>query len=449
MTQEFTLPQDSLEQGLISAAIVNDNNWYVMRSRITSDDFATQRPIVQFIERYLSEYGNLPSSHVVASNFDWHPPLGDFAYWLTEMDRYVLARKVSAAMQQALLHIGKPQDALNSLMEELALIRTSTSKHIQAYDAGAQERFDNYLWRKDNLYLDHKLAGIRTGMSVYDRTGFGWLPGDLVGVYARPGVGKTWWLAWQGAMAWMDGHKVLVISGEMAASRLNMRFDTILGQMCGLPISHRRLREGDPMLEENYKKLIEIISSQNRWYTYDSNLEQGKLSLGDITSLIRQHQPDVVYIDNFHTIEVSGRLQEWEKVKKLIYDFKHLATVHDIPIIVTHHAVNSARGRRKEITGLTNRGDDFMMPSLNDAAYGDSFVGACSDVITMCGEETSTHINWYSIRKDRERGFENLSHRMAFAIDYDSGKLFDLGEFGFDVERVGEEARRLIGVATL
>jgi hypothetical protein len=84
------------------------------------------------------------------------------------------------------------------------------------------------------------------------------------------------------------------------------------------------------------------------------------------------------------------------------------------------------------------------MPSLNDVAYGDSFVQACSDVITMCGEATSQYINWYSIRKQRERGIEPPA-RMALAIDFGAGRIYDLSPLGFDPDKVGAETKRLLG----
>jgi hypothetical protein len=90
------------------------------------------------------------------------------------------------------------------------------------------------------------------------------------------------------------------------------------------------------------------------------------------------------------------------------------------------------------------------MPSLNDVADGDSFARACSDVIAMCGDATSRNITWYSLRKYRERGWQQaMPQRMALAVDYRFGRIIDLSERGYNQEAIGQEARRVLGLENL
>lgn len=445
---QFSVSQESLEAGLLLAAIANQGNWLSLRASVTSDDFTAQKAIYRFVEEYSIQYGSLPSSEIITSRFQWHPPVGDFNYWLVEMKRYILARKLTEAMKDSYNLIGEPEKTLSVLLERLALIRSDQNNHITAYDSSAGERLEKYRLRNQFLFNQQKIIGLRTGMMILDNTMIGWTPGELTGLYARPGVGKSWWLMWEGALSWMDGKTILCLSNEMPASQLSLRIDVVLGNMLGLPINYTALMKGDPSVAENYEKITTILQESQRWWTYDS-INGHKLGLGDITTLVRQHDPDLILIDNMHNLHSNFRGQTWEQMKDLCYGLKEIATVQEKPIIMTHHAVNSARGRRTERTNPI-RGDDDLMPSLNDAAFGDAFVQACSDVFTMCGDPTSKYITWYSIRKSRERGFEQeLPGRIALATDFGTGRIVDLSERGYNPAAIGEEAIRVLGLNSL
>lgn len=444
MTQTFSVPQGTVEEGLLNSINQNMERWLEV-SKFSSDDFSVQRDIFNFFKTYLEQYGNLPSNSQIGTRFDWNPPIGDFEYWLNEMQRYSLARKVLQVVQDGYKIIEEPEKALELLVDKLSMIRSSMTNHIQATDSSAMERLAMFDARTENLFNNHQVLGLKTNMKIYDDSLLGWMPGSLVGIYARPGVGKTWWLLWQGVNAWMEGMKVLVISPEMPANMLNLRIDTLFGQAFNFPIYYNMLLHGDPIIRENYARITEALSQSQRWWVYDS-FEGNAVSLGNTASLIRIHKPDLVLIDGVSLIRADSRGQTWEQMKEICYGMKLLATVHEVPIIITHQAVNSARGRRTERSSIV-RGDDDLMPSLNDVAFGDSFVQACSDVITMCGEPESQFINWYSIRKSRERGWQtNLPTRMGLAVDFNNGRIVDLSELGYNRELVGNEVRRLFNI---
>jgi replicative DNA helicase len=361
------------------------------------------------------------------------------------MKRYSLARQVLDALKEGYDQIVEPQKALTHMLERLSVIRSANTHHIQATDAGAAHRLELFDYRTENIFKGHQIVGLRTGLKIIDDTMIGYIPGSLVGCYARPGVGKTWWLLWSGLHTWQDGGTVLAITPEMPANWLDLRVDVLAGNALGRPIDYNKLMVGDPTIRPDYEWITGVMAQSQRWWTYDS-LDEKTIGLADIAALIRLHRPDQVLIDGVSLLN-AGRGQKWEQMVDLMYGLKNLATVYEVPILVTHQATNANRNRRAEEGALTGRGDDFLMPSLSDAAFGDAFVQACSDVITMVGEKTSANINWYSIRKHRERGWTRpLPSRMALAVDFAHGKIVDLSELGYSPENVGSEARRLLGV---
>ena len=440
---KFQMPTEAVEAGLL-ASIAGDMNRWLEVSAFTSEDFIAHRAVFQWVGQYLAQYGNLPSNSLINSKFELHAPIGDYQYWITEFRRYALARRVLEILQEGYKKVADPNAALSYLLDRLSLIRSQQTNHIQATDSSAVERLERFDYRTENIFTNKQMLGLRTGMRVIDDSLIGWTPGTLVGMYARPSVGKTWWLMWQGVQAWLEGKTVLCIAPEMPANMLNLRIDVLVAEALGYPIDYGKLLTGDPSIRTNYNLVTEMLAKTQRFWVYDS-LNEKSIGLGELGSLIRQHQPDVLLIDGISLLKAESKGQTWEQMRELCYGVKNLGTVYEIPILMTHQAVNSARGKRTEITQI-GRGDDFMMPSLNDAAFGDSFVQACSDVITMTGEPSSKNIIWYSLRKFRERGFQQeLSPRMALITDFGRGKIFDVSHLGYNPEAVGQEMRRLLG----
>lgn len=440
----FPVPSEAVEAGLLASVDQNLERWWALQE-FTSDDFTSHRDIFLHMGQYFNEYRNLPSNSQLSARFDWQPPIGDFAYWMKEMKRFVMARKVTEVITEGYNRIHEPEEALGTMLQKLSLLRSMGSNHVEATDAGAMTRIGYFDVRTEQIYTAHRILGIPSGCQVINDSMIGWIPGSLVGAYARPGVGKTWWLMNEGVIAWMNNLRVLCIAPEMPANMLNLRIDVIAGNHLGYPLDYNQVLQGNPAVRERYHHVADLMSQSNRWWTYDS-LNDRPISLGDISTLIRQHEPDIVLIDGISLLRSESRGQMWEKMFELCYGAKNLATIHELPIIVTHQAVNSRRGNRGETTTV-GRGDDFHMPSLNDAAYGDSFVQACSDVITFCAEPTSPNVNWYSIRKHRERGWANpLPSRMGLAVDFVHGRIIDLSRLGYDPAAVGEEARRVLGL---
>lgn len=448
-SKAFPHIQSDVEAGLLAAVAGNLEHWLQVRT-FSDQDFVAHRDVFLFIGQYLEQYSNLPSSSLLSTRFSWSPPIGDFPYWHQEMKKYSLARRVLEVIQEGYNKITQPDAALALMVEKLSLIRSGETNHIQATDSSALERLEKFDYRTEHILNSKEIIGLRTGHKVIDNTLIGWTPGSMVGVFARPGVGKTWWLIWQGVMAWMDGKTVLLISPEMPANMLNLRIDLVIAAELGKTIDYNKLMVGDPSIRDNYKLTTEVMAQTQRWWTYDS-INDDKASIGDIAALIRQHNPDVVLIDGISLLRSDSRGQTWEQMKDVCYGIKNLATIYEVPILVTHQAVNSNRGRRggpqDSIGGSdTSHGDDWHMPNLNDAAFGDAFAQACSDVITFVGEQTIPYLNWYRIAKHRERGWQQpLAVRMGWACDFATGRFYDIGNLGYDPAAVGQEARRLLG----
>jgi hypothetical protein len=437
-----------VEQGLLGCLLREPERLGEFHSSgFGKEDFVAGAQIYGFITEYRERYKAMPTTSTVKATFDdWNPPEGAYQYWMDNFTRIVLARRAESYIAAALEAIAlSPETAIPKLISELSAVRVTGSTHIIATDEGIRQRLEKFRLRSEAFATNPDLVlGIPTPFSVINRTHQGWMPGELIGIFARPTVGKTWALLEIGVTAWMAGYKVLLVSPEMPANQIALRIDTIQASHMGIRFSHKLAYSGNPALTQSYEALAQRVGESKRWWTVDS-WEGRECGLTDIKALTEMFNPDIILIDGISILrpEVT-RASEWELMKYNTYGLKTWATYKAIPIIVTHQSVNSRRGQRKDNDANQGRGDDWIMPTLNDAAFGDAFVQGCATVIAMCSDRERSDIRHYSIRKAREREIDYASHpRDAIYWDVDRGKIVDLSDLTGDPERVIKRVNEL------
>jgi hypothetical protein len=410
--------------------------------------FGVHFPVYALAKSYLTQYGTPAPLSVLKGQYEnWEATEGEFAYWFGE---WLTARKVYATrkyMRDALESFEKgnadPDGAINALINNLSNLGVLSVSELPTTDGTIEERYERFR-RRAEFYTrsNFKMWGIPTGIDVIDGSRQGWMPGELVGFYARPTVGKTWLLLREGVIAWLAGKRVLLISPEMPASQIAYRVDALIAGQMGIPFSHQAAIAGDPANDANYAALANAMKGNERWWTV-SDIGGRDVSVSDIANLYARYKPDLILVDGVSLLRDDQRSNaEWEKMKHVCYDLKRFATTAEVAIIASHQASNSRRGARGNREASQGRGDDWVLPTLNDAAFGDAFVQAMSTVFTMAPDQDLENIRWYSIRKTRERNIE-WKPRMAFGWDVDRGVIVDLGRHGDDVGAISGELRNL------
>lgn len=403
-------------------------------SGVDKSDFSTWGGVYVFQCEYAQEYSALPSQDLIKNKWpEWEYPEGDFHYWLQEFIKRSAANKAEALIRNSLEKIQEaPEKFIPELVSKLSVIQYHGNSHVQSTDATADERYDKYELRKQ-LYEEtggNYLLGISTGLKVIDQTHQGWMDGELIGFYARPTVGKTWMLVREAVIAWAEGKRVLLVSPEVSTKHVALRIDVFMARARGIILSHKKIFAGHPDQEQAYKRATDLISKTERWWTVDS-MQGRPLGLRDLRSLIKEFRPDLVCIDGVMLLADDLKGEGYIKMDNVCYGLKNLAVAEDVAILVSHQAVNTQKGRKThESQGM---GDDWRMPTLNDAAGGEAFVRACNTIFTMAPDMNHRNLRWFSVRKSRERSIENWRPRYALGWDVDTGNIVDMSLHGDDL----------------
>lgn len=436
-----------IEQGLLAATLREPS---VLTNAgalgITREDWVHCRDALDFVVAYGDEHKQYPPVTLIQQRFaDFVDPGGVASYWLQEMRKSTLTRRTTMALRDGLKLLEEdPDRAVDDLVDRLGAAKLrQVAEHVSATDRDAMERLLRYQRRKAVLEgAPNTIFGIPTGLAIFDQTHLGWLPGELIGIYARPTVGKTWLGLREAAVAWAYNNRVLVISPEMPVSQLTIRIDAMLAYCLGIQFSHQAAATGKAFIEDNYLRLAEELQKSERWWTVDS-MDGREIGLTEVKSLVNQLNPSIVFIDGIMLLrnELGRSAAGHDQMRHNAYGIKNFITAKGIPALVTHQSVNVRKGHRGGDIAQ-GRGDDWSMPTMNDAADGESFVRACSSLITMAPDKDNPYLRWMSIRKARERDM-TFHSRLALYWNVDAGKIVDLTHLVDNHQSITTEAETL------
>ena len=379
--------------------------------KYSSNDFATHGDAYSFVISYFDQYGDVPSADVLVENFptlDSSAQTLDLEYAIDSFKKQLLYRQIVGTFQQNKnLLQENPKKAYGLITSNLNDIGVVYDEDVISYDKKAEERLQE--WREKRLVRRADgLLGIKTSLDTINRTGVGWMPGELISIFARPAVGKTWFCVESAAEAAMNGVKTLLISTEMPEAQISLRADVVFAKKMGYEFSHRALRNGEPIDEEAYRKFLLELNGRPLLIC-DHISGQTSMTVDAIAGLVRKHTPDMVVIDGSYLISngISKR-QAWEESHLLYYALKNLATSMNLVMMVSTQANRSAA-------------DLFQPPQAEHVAFGDALLRASDVLLSLCLVEGNPDRRLIEYQKYRDaESFANVS-----ALDWNP----DIGYF--------------------
>ena len=231
----------------------------IRKFRYIDRDFATHGDAYNFVLKYFDEYGESPSASVLTENFPTLDPSSQslqFDYALESFKNQVLYRKVVGVFQtnKDVLQVN-PKKAYTDIVSQLEDVGISNDEDVISYTSNALVRLDDWKEKRKQRLSSDRMLGVPTSFTTVNETGVGWLAGELISLFARPSIGKTWLCVHAAATAAFNGFKTLLVSPETPIAAVNLRADVVFANMMGYEFSHRALRSGDAIDEDEYKGL--------------------------------------------------------------------------------------------------------------------------------------------------------------------------------------------------
>lgn len=387
----------------------------------TEKDFARHGDAYKFVLNHFDKYGEFASPEVLAENFptlDKTSQSVNFEYAVEIFKDQVLQRAVVSTVQkQRELVKENPKKALSNIMVGLTDIEIVFDEDVQAYDSGKLTRLDEWKERTAKRKMGDGLMGIPTSFKSINSSGVGWMPGELIAMFARPTIGKTWMCVHAAATAVNHGIRTLLISTEMPNTAINMRLDVVLAKMKGYNLSHKALRHGEPINEEEYIKFLEESDSQSLLICDHISGQMG-ISIEAIAGLVRKHNPEFVVIDGVYLVATSdAKKAAWEQSHSLFYGLKNLATSTNTPIMVSTQATRDAANM-------------FTPPRADQVAFGDALIRAADVAIAMCALEHEDDKRLVQFQKYRDGELAKDLTVMQWAVN--NGNIEELPDYEWE-----------------
>ena len=403
-----------------------DNKKSLRAFKHTAKDFAKFGEAYKFVVDHFDKYGEFPSPDTLIQEFEpigLHPEAQsvNFDYAVDSFKNQVLQRQIISAVRSQKDAVQEnPKQALSSIMTSLTDIEVAYDEDVTLYDEGSTTRLDEWRERTHHRKLGDGLMGVATSFKGINSTGVGWMPGELIAVFARPTVGKTWLMVHSAVTAMMQGKKTLLISTEMPISAISLRIDVVLGSLNGYKLSHRALRTGQPINEEEYSKFLQEQAINKSLLVCDHIVGQSTISLESIASLIRKHNPDFVVIDGAYLISQSDdKKAMWEQSHTLFYGLKNLCLSMNTAIMVSTQANRDASNM-------------FVPPRADQVAFGDALIRAADVALGMCKMEDYDDKRVVQYQKYRDG--ELPSDIAVLQWDVDCGDIKEIPDFSWDAD---------------
>ena len=323
-----------------------------------------------------------------------------------------LARTVNEIVKVASYDANEAVETLRASMAELQPKSAAVGVDIISQ---ADERYETYKTAKEHfgeLYIP-------SGLQELDEIINGWHMGEeLVCVFARTGVGKSWIMVKFAQSAWKFGKNVGFISPEMSPDRIGFRFDS-----ASKGFSATDLIRGDEV--DGYKEWITELKGEKNKFVVATPKEFGaKVTVEKLRAFATNNELEILFIDEISSVKdtrpTRGR-SITDIMTQVAEDLMELSLELGIPIIVTSQA------NRKGATDET--------PELETIRNSDGISHKASKVISLYqrnGEETSLEV---SVKKHRDgKSGDTLRYRW----------YIDKGEYEFEglVEKEEQSPQR-------
>lgn len=215
------------------------------------------------------------------------------------------------------------------------------SEFSQAFDGIYETNLPNTIFDASKIYdeamekireaMENKgVGGIRTGFPHMDKDMYGFLPGELVYVAARPSVGKSAFCTNVQLNAALNGTPSLFFSYEMTRESIMNRILSIVSGIDVARISTGRIEKKEYAYLQKQKDLIDGLDI----YISDSPSITMETLRANVQQHIRSYGIQAVFVDYIQLIPPPKAFSRERELAMISKELKNLTQEFNLPIIV-------------------------------------------------------------------------------------------------------------------
>lgn len=278
----------------VLSRVLNQKSLTIIENNsITDDYFITYPEEYHFIKQHKEQFGNVPDKETFLARFPNFQIVDvqetdDFLVD-TFNEEHLYSLTVPIINKVAELVQTDTRVAMEYLQTELPKLFMNNIRKIGTdIIKNSNERLVEY----NNKKLNQEKFFIPTGFRELDNiTGGLSCSEELVVIFARTGVGKSWVLIKILQNAWVEGNRVALLEPEMSANKTGYRFDTL-----NRNFSNMKLLRG--IDEDGYDSYIEELKKKdNPFYILHPKDFGRKVSVSKLKNFCKTNKIDILGID--------------------------------------------------------------------------------------------------------------------------------------------------------
>lgn len=328
------MSSDILGLRLVRALLEEKNLGELTKNSVSRNDLLTDaQKCFDWVLDYLSKTGDWPSVKITEENtkVTFNPTTDPLPYIADTVRKRSLSRHLEKNVEEAIKKIqDRDPDQAVSILQSAVLtknLHTGKIREVKSFAQRGEERAALY----ENQHKTGGLLGIPTPWDKLNQLTMGWVDGELIVVIGMQNVGKTFWLCVVADNLINQGKKVLFVTLEMSAERIERRLDAMALK---LPFSKMRKADFSPTELTLVKSGLAALKSRpGDILVVDKILAR---TVADVAALTVQHKPDIVLVDGAYRFESHGKDNgAWESTKKIVAELQYSAESSGVPWIVT------------------------------------------------------------------------------------------------------------------
>ena len=298
-------------------------------SGFKSDYFVDCLEQFNFLKDFVEKYNQLPDKLTFIDKdpdckiFVVHEPREAL---IPRLKEEVFAKKLIPLYNKCsdMIADGDSITAANLLAEKITQIKQSLADTTSSVDiTDYNYKMSEYKKLKEGLVL------MKTGFQEFDDLFGGWSNEDLVVIFARLGVGKSWIAIRYPYELVKQGKRVGFYAGEMAAEKLSLRLDSF-----NTGTSNFSLLMGQ-LSEEDYSDIAKRLSSlPGKMLVLTPQQLGNSASVEDIKNFIEAEKLDAIFIDQISLMRRDGKKSTHDAISQIANDLRVLQSIEQIPMFI-------------------------------------------------------------------------------------------------------------------